>query len=117
MNIFIAQIIGAFAVACFIFSIQYKKKKDILKLQFIANILYAIEYGFLGIFTATGMNLISSIRCLVFSKYGNKQIPIKTLYLFIGLIILVGYFSYQNLLSLIPIGITLLSSITLIQFR
>ncbi len=109
MNIFLAQIIGSFAVSFFIFSIQFKKRKDILKIQFIANILYAIQYFVLNVFIAGYMNIISGIRCLIFYQYDKKKkkIPSFLLYIFIALIILIGIINYNNFLSLIPIIITL----------
>lgn len=110
MNIIVAQIIGVFAVIFFIFSIQYKEKYKILFLQAFANALYAIQYLFLNVYTASLMNIVSFFRCLLFGSYDLKKKKLPTLYLiiFIMIIIILGIINYNGMLSLIPVVITIL---------
>ena len=54
---FVAQIIGGFAIALWVVSIQNEKREKILLFQFWANVLYMFEYGLLGAISASVMNL------------------------------------------------------------
>ena len=84
----LSQIIGFFAVVFFVFSINNKDKSRVLNLQAVANLLYTISYFLIGVFSAGLMNLVSMIRCLVFSEFSkNKQnIPSYWLWLFLSMI-------------------------------
>ena len=111
---FLAQLIGFIAVTFWVFSIQRKEQSQILFLQFIANLIYVIQYSLLGAFSAASMNFTSSIRSYVFYKKrkSNKEISINYLIFFIILIVLLGIITYKDFLSLIPIFITIFYSIS-----
>lgn len=99
---------GTVALFCWCLSIQGKNKKSILKLQTIANVFYCIQY-MLSAFSAGCMNLVSVIRCIVFYKYEEKEQPSPKylLILFIAILAVIALFTYNGLLSLIPIIITM----------
>ena len=102
---FVAQIIGGFAIALWVVSIQNEKREKILLFQFWANVLYMFEYGLLGAFSASIMNFASSIRCLTFykSKKCNGSVGLVVFSLFV---ILLGILTYDGFLSFIPLVIT-----------
>lgn len=110
MQYYIAQTIGFFGVFIFFYSVQFKDKHNILLAQSIANLLYGISYFLLFVPIAGLMNIVSVIRCYLFSKYDKekKQIPKKYFYIFSLLIIIIGIFTFDGIISLIPICITLL---------
>lgn len=108
---FVAQIIGVFAISLWVISIQNKSRDKILMFQFWSNILYMIEYAMLGAYSASVMNLTSSVRCLVFSK-SKKSSGFSFVILFSLIIILLGVFTYDGVLSLIPIFIALIYTIS-----
>lgn len=108
---FIAQIIGGFAIALWVISIQNKKREKILLFQFWANILYMLEYSLLGAMSASMMNFSSSIRCITFYKT-KKSNSYGSLILFSLCVIILGILTYNGLLSLIPIVITLFYTIS-----
>lgn len=109
MNIIYAQILGFIAMVLNIFSIQYKKKKNIMTMQLISNTLYTIQYWLLNAFSASYTTIIAIFRCILFRKYSNrKKAPIYLVSLLIISALAVGYFTYDGLLSLLPILICIL---------
>lgn len=108
---FIAQIIGSLAISIWVLSLQSKQRSKLLKLQSLANLLYFFEYILLGAFSAASMNLTSSIRCLLFSKRTEEETKIWNI-IFIIIIFILGIITYNGLLSLIPIIITSLYTIS-----
>lgn len=111
---FMAQLCCVGAIIVWNISIQNKKLEKILYFQFLANLLYSMEYFLLGATTAGLMDLTSSSRCLVFyyKNKTNQTITKRWLILFCGLIILFGILGYSSPLSLIPIFLTLFYTIT-----
>lgn len=111
---FVAQIVGGIAVSLWVVSIQNEKRKNVLVYQGFANFLYMIEYALLGAFSASSMNMISTIRCFLFSKSRNENQNGSKLQvvLFSILIILLGLFTYDGVLSIIPPFITILYTIS-----
>ena len=92
---FVAQIIGVFAISLWVISIQNKSRDKILMFQFWSNILYMIEYAMLGAYSASVMNMVSSVRCLVFSK-SKKSSGFSFVILFSLIIIILGVFTYDG---------------------
>lgn len=116
MNIFnlIAWIIGIIAFLVFISSIQLKNKKKFLILQLIANFLYGIQYVLLITPEAAYMNFISVIRCFIFYLYEDekKKPPVLILIILLSLITLVGCFTINRWIALIPVAITIIYTIS-----
>lgn len=102
-------IFALLAVGVFIFSIQFKRKKDILLAQTFANFFYSISYLVLNAYSAVVMNFISAIRAYIFYLYAKKRKkpPFYLLFIFIVSILIILYFVYKDLYSLIPPLITI----------
>lgn len=79
-------------------------------MQVIANGIYGIEYLLLGAFSAASMNFLSFLRLLVYYFYAllNIKMPKWILFVFIALVLLFGIITYDGLISLLPIIITVL---------
>ncbi len=107
--IIISQIAGAIALIFWVTSIQHKKQDTILFYQALANAFYTLQYCLLGVFTAASMNFSSVLRCSLFSykRKNNQDIPVFWLIFFMLLIIILGFVTYDGIISLIPIIITL----------
>lgn len=112
MKIYV-QIFGVFALVFWCISIQMNKRKKVLILQTLANIFYSAQYFFLGAVSTAGMNLISTIRTLIFYRNDKKKKTnsIFSLMLFITLIltiwcidIILNGFKYYEI---IPVFITI----------
>ena len=110
----LAQICGIVAIIVWNISIQNKKLEKILYFQFLANLLYSMEYFLLGAPIAGFMDFSSGCRCFVFYYKNKKKQPIskKWLFLFITLIIGIGILGYTSPLSLIPVFLTFFYTIT-----
>ena len=75
MDILYAQFIGAAALLTIILSVQCKKKKNVMLVQTIANILYSFQYVLLGAYSAAILNVVTVSRCMVCYEYDKKRIP------------------------------------------
>ena len=108
--VILAQILASFAILFWVISILLKNKKNILLMQVIANGIYGIEYLLLGAFSAASMNFLSFLRLLVYYFYAslNIKMPKWILFVFIALVLLFGIITYDGLISLLPIIITVL---------
>lgn len=108
--VILAQVLASFAILFWVISILLKNKKNILLMQVIANGIYGIEYLLLGAFSAASMNFLSFLRLLVYYFYAllNIKMPKWILFVFITLVLLLGIITYDGLISLLPIIITVL---------
>ena len=108
--VLLAQVLALFAILFWVISILLKNKKNILLMQVIANGIYGIEYLLLGAFSAASMNFLSFLRLLVYYFYTslNIKMPKWILFVFIALVLLFGIITYDGLISLLPIIITVL---------
>ncbi len=110
--VIVSNLIGMIALLFWVYSLQINDKKQIMKLQLLANIFYAIQYITIGAITAGMMNIISVIRYITFYKIEEKKkdqkLSIWILIAFIVSIILVGIFTYKSPMDLIPLGIVML---------
>lgn len=108
--VILAQVLASFAILFWVISILLKNKKNILLMQVIANGIYGIEYLLLGAFSAASMNFLSFLRLLVYYFYAllNIKMPKWILFVFISLVLLFGIITYDGLISLLPIIITVL---------
>lgn len=107
----VAQIIAFIAFILFVSSVQMKRKKQLILFQLFANLLYGISYLLLNTPIAGFMNMTSVVRCLLL--YYSREKPSKIyLYILVCIILLLGIFMYQTPLSLIPVCITILYTIS-----
>lgn len=108
MNL-LAQVIGIAAILFFALSPQQKTKGRVLIFQSISSILYALQYVLLGAFSAVATNLIGLAKNLVFYRYAkeNKDIPVIALGIYSGFIIVFGFLTYTNPISVIPVVLSL----------
>lgn len=117
MNFLLIQMIGAAAYATLSISYLKKEKKQILAMQILAYILFAIHYFFLHGFTGALCNIIGLLSLLtiyIFEEYNwnNKKIPVI---FFVILLLIVNIMTFQNIYSVFPmvaISIAILSFLT-----
>lgn len=103
----IAQIFGFFAILFWALSIQNKNKKDVLAFQIYASLFYAINFFLLDAYSAFIIDLIAVARLYMFyideKKHG--EIRKSLLYIFLFITLVSGIFTYDGLISIIPIVI------------
>lgn len=109
MNI-TAQVLGLLALVFIILCIQQKTKEKLLKLQLVGNVFYAIQYLLLMAWSATCMSGISFFRSLIFHHDTEKGIKtnIFVLVLFMIIIMIFAFLTFDGYYSLIPVIITLM---------
>lgn len=105
-----AQIVGILAIIVFAISPHQKTKKKVLIFQLISNMLYALQYLLLGAFSAVATNIVGGIKNLIFYFYtkAEKEIPNKFLYVYIIIIVIFGIFTFNGIISVIPILVSIL---------
>lgn len=75
-SIFI-QVIGFIALGINILSVQFNKYRTIIILKTIASLLFVIQYIFLGAYTGMVMDIIGSIRNVIFTYNDKNDKPNK----------------------------------------
>ena len=105
MNPFIfVQILGVITLIIFVISLQQRKKENFLLLQSGGTVVFIIQYILTGKLTGAILFAIVAVRGLVFYFYKKKNLkpsPV-VLVLFLAALLVSTYFSWQNVLSLIP---------------
>ena len=61
MILIISQIIGLAAVALFLLSYQLKRRRQIVLVTCISNVLYVVQYVLLGAFAGAVMDMLSTV--------------------------------------------------------
>lgn len=109
MNI-LSQILGILAIITFAIAPHQKNKKGVLIFQTIANILYALQYTLLYAFSAVIANGIDGIKNFIFYFYekNEKKIPLKILWIYIIVIVILGVITFNGAYTMIPIIVSLL---------
>ncbi len=109
ITLIISNLIGSIALAFWIISTQTNKKNILMKLQLLANFLYAIQYFLIGANIAAIMNLVSTVRYYIYNKNEEKgkENSYTMLVTFILIILVIGIFTYNEIINIIPIIITI----------
>jgi len=109
LNIVI-QILGLIALISWVSSIQLRKKSDILLLQILASAFYCLHYGLLNATSAAAVSVVSIARLVTIYliERTGKKVKVVVLSLFITVLLVVGFLTYEGPLSTIPIIITIL---------
>jgi len=110
---FLIQCIGFLGLALSISAYQFKKHRNIVLCKMASELVFAIQYIFLGAWTAAILDGISVIRNLLYTglvKRGRSTLPI-----IIGFSLFVigtGIATFAGPISLLPIGAKLLTTVS-----
>ena len=117
MELIIAQIIGIIALLISSLAPQQKTKKKVLIFKLFSTILYALQYLTLSAYSATVTNVIGAIRDYIFYRYSKakKDIPIFILYIYIIIVLIFGIFTFNGLISILPILLSILTTYSVWQ--
>lgn len=110
MNVWYIYGCGVIALIAWIMSIQQQKKTKILMLQMVANVFYAIQYMALNAFSGCAMNIVAFLKGFIFylNEKKEKKTSVIILLILIGITMILGVITYQNIFSIIPVLITIL---------
>lgn len=109
--VLLGQIFGFIGLLFVLISVQNNKKNLILFYQIFGNIFYGLQYFTLSLFSAGFMSCVSLLRCLVFyyyEKVENKRTPLYWLIILTVIPVILSLFTYNGIISLIPIICTIL---------
>ena len=103
-NMILIQLIGAIGYISLAQSFLKKDKKQILLMQIIAYLFFAVHFYLLSGLTGAICNLIGLFALLtiyIFDKYKIKHKEIVSIF-YIALIIIVNIITYQNIFTIFP---------------
>ena len=115
---FFIQLIGA--IAYFFISISYfrKSKKEILFIQILSYIGFAIHYYLLDAPTGTMCNLIGLVVFIIIYAFSNNKNPNKNkilLMVTIPSLVIISLLTYQDIFSIFPIVASVISIISFLS--
>lgn len=99
------QIIGIVAAAIFTFSFQIRSKRMLLIAQFVADVLFCIQFYLLGGISGCYGMILNCIRNLLLAFWGDKS-AMKWkgwVVIFSCLAVLIAAFSWEGPISLLPL--------------
>lgn len=88
----ITQAIGILGITASVIAFQCKKHKTIMIFRTANELLFAVQYAFLGAYTGVAMNVFGSVRNIVFTemvKRDKNTLPMRFVFsaVFLGFII------------------------------
>ncbi len=109
----IAQIIGLIALIILVISFQINNKRKLLKLQIFSSMFFALQYLLLNAYSGVLMSIIVMLRNYLF----QKKVSIKKLIMIISLMLLASIFTFNGIVSILPIIACIEYSIALWQSK
>ena len=104
---------GAMGLILSIIAFQFKKHKHIVLLKLSSELTFSIQYILLGAWTGAVLDFISVIRNFLFYRFVKKGISTTPVILVFGaFVIATGFFTFDGIISLLPIGSKLLTTVS-----
>jgi len=100
----LGKITGYLALAASIFVYVSTKRDRILKVKFSADVLWALNYFFIGAYTPSALNCIAMLRETVFFYRTKKKWAAHRLWLlfFIAVTVISGLLTWNGWICLLP---------------
>lgn len=113
MNI-IAQILGLAGFSLSVISFQAKTKKGILFFQMLCGFAFTLHFFILGAFTGAFLNILSSLRSVVYHNSGKRRTTsLFWPFAFALSFILTGVLTWEGPVTLLPVSACLVYTVTL----
>lgn len=110
---FIIQLIGFLGLAISILAFQFKKHRGIVLCKALSELTFSLQYILLGAWTAAVLDFISVVRNFLFYKLVKKNRSTTPIIVGFGIfVVLTGVFTFDGIVSLLPIGSKLLTTIS-----
>ncbi len=109
----IIQLIGFLGLAMSIVAFQFKTHRRIVLCKMTSELFFALQYVLLGAWTAAVLDCLSVVRNLLFVHRAKKNL--STLPVIVGFgafVVITGFFTFDGLFSLLPIGSKLLTTVS-----
>lgn len=109
----IIQLIGFLGLAMSIIAFYFKKHKGIVLCKAASELVFALQYVLLGAWTAAVLDCISVVRNFLFYKLVKKNISTLPVIIGFGIfVVATGFVTYDGIVSLLPIGSKLLTTVS-----
>ncbi|MBO5203228.1 MAG: YgjV family protein [Clostridia bacterium] len=97
----IGEVIGFVAAVTGFFIFQQKKRKNILRVKFICDILWTAHFLFLGAYSGMAISAVGCTRDMIFYKKGEEQKRNKAwLFVFLTVNIISVFLSWKSIWSI-----------------
>lgn len=109
------RILGIAALILCIIPFQFKKHKHIVLCKMCSEILFAIQYFLIGpqAYTGAWLDLLSGGRNFLFYKLvEKKRSTLPVIFVFCGIMLVLGIYSWAGWLSLLPICAKLITTVS-----
>ena len=104
---------GALGLILSIIAFQFKKHKQIVLLKMSSELSFSLQYILLGAWTGAALDFISVIRNFLFYRFVKKGRSTTPVILTFGaFVIATGFFTYDGIISLLPIGSKILTTVS-----
>lgn len=109
-NFWFIQAIGVVALAAIVFSYQGKTRNQMLNRQIVSALIFIVHFALLNAWTGASTNAIVVARNWVFARKGIYAWADHLGWVFLFCILSVGalYFSWQGVISILPVASILL---------
>jgi len=103
-NFIFVQILGIITLILFVVSLQQRKKETFLLLQIAGTSLFIVQYILTNRITGAILFTVVVIRGVVFYLYKKKDLKpsLVILIIFQAALLISTYFSWENIISIIP---------------
>ncbi|MCR4674401.1 MAG: YgjV family protein [Lachnospiraceae bacterium] len=113
MEVF-TQVIGFVAMFFSVFSFQMNSHKKIILMQMAATVCFAIQYYLLGAYTGMVVDIIATVRSMIFYFREDKEWARSKwwIVIFMAAFAVSGIFTYESPVSLLAIFAMMLNTIS-----
>lgn len=107
------RLLGIVGLVLCIIPFQFKKHKNIVLCKMASELSFSIQYFFMGAFTGAWIDLISGFRNFLFYKLvEKKRSTVPFMIIFSIFVIIIGVFSWDGYISLLPIAAKVITTIS-----
>ena len=103
----IAQILGVIGWTLYLLSFHAKRENKVIFMQILASTFYGLNYGLLGAWSGLFVSALETIRSIGYYKTDKDKYIFR---LSVPVYILIGIFSEDSIVGILPIAASLLES-------
>jgi len=109
----IIRILGISGLASSVLSFQFKRHKGIVLCKMLSELLFAVQYFFMGAYTGGLLDLTSGVRNFLFYKcVEKKRSTLPVIIGFSALVVTLALLSWAGPVSLLPMAAKVLTTVS-----
>lgn len=123
MSFYIAQAVGLVITGLAIAVQHFKKMRLIVLIEFLMNVLTAVQYWLLGGLSGAYVSIAAIVHTtalMLYDKFGDsekRKIPNFICGFFVGIYIAIGIYSFKSWFDIFPVAATVLFSLSVLQTK